>query len=602
MIEIPADLAAGPRATKDELFAPFDRGISRRVGAFVTPHRAILVLALLTILAFVATQLSFPSLIRAAVDSIVGKRNAMSLPTLLALFSLAICANAAAGYASDVTAAKLAQRVIFDLRRAMFEHLQRLPMAFMDRVHVGRIMARLQGDVNALQEFFETSIIAVGDLALLFGITFVLILLDWQLALVALMLVPALALVRALWLPRAQATFAHARDLSSTVNGALAQNISGVRVVIGARREAQNLDRFTRLADANQHAQVKSSLVAQAMIPVVDILTGLATTVVILGSVWLVSAGRIDVGVMIAFIFYVQRFFDPIRTVAQQYTLMQRATAAAHRIFEVLDIPVTLTDAPDAIALPRLTPSIEFRGVTFGYKPGRPVLHDLSFTIAPNETVALVGPTGSGKSSIAALVRRFYDVWEGAVLVDGHDVRALTFASLGRTVASVLQEPFLFSGSVADNIRFASGASNDAVVDAARAVGADGFIRALPDGYETVLGQHGQPLSLGQRQLVSFARALVADPQVLILDEATASIDSAAEAEIRAAMRVLLEGRTSIVIAHRLATVRDADRIMVLKDGKITEQGTPADLLESGGLYAELYRNNHASFDDAVSA
>ena len=600
MSTIPSDLMAGPRSGREELFARFDGTVARRLGRFVAPHRRLFVIAALAVCAAVLAQLCFPALIRAAIDTIVDKAGAWPLPTVLALLAAAIVANAAAGYASDVAAARLAQRIIFDLRRAMFAHLQRLPMAFMDRAHVGRIMSRLQGDVNALQEFFETSIIAVGDLALLVGITVVLFVLDWHLALVAVLLVPALAGVRALWLPRARATFARARDMSSTVNGALAENIAGVRVVIGARREPENLRRFTTLADANRTAQIEAALTAQAMTPAVDVLTGLAMTIATLGGAWLVSSGRIDLGVMVAFIFYVQRFFDPIRTVAQQYTLMQRATAAAHRIFEVLDIPVSLFERDNAADPERIVPAIEFRAVRFGYRPGRPVLHDLSFTIRPHETVALVGPTGSGKSSIAALVRRFYDVDSGAVLLGGHDVRDLTFAALGRTVATVLQEPYLFSGSVIDNIRYSSGATRDRAIDAAVAVGADPFIRALPGGYDAQLGQRGLTLSLGQRQLLSFARALAADPQILILDEATASIDSVAEAQIQQAMRVLLAGRTSIVIAHRLATVRDADRIIVLQDGAIVEQGAPAELLSRGGLYAELCRNNHASFDDAA--
>jgi ATP-binding cassette subfamily B protein len=602
MTHIPADLMAGPRV-KDDPFAPFDPRVARRMMQHARPYRGLAFAAIATVVAFVATQLCFPSLIRSAVDALVGKQGSWPLTTVLVLFGITIVANAAAGYASDMTAARLAQRVIFDLRRAMFAHLQAMPMAFMDQVHVGRIMSRLQGDVNALQEFLETSIIAVGDLALLVGITVVLVMLDWHLALIAWTMLPALVLARSWWLPRARDAFARARDLSSTVNGALAENIAGVRVVIGARREPENLARFTRLAGANRSAQIRASFVAQAMTPVVDLLTGLAMAVVLLGGTWLMARGRLDVGVMIAFIFYVQRFFDPIRTVAQQYTVMQRANAAAHRIFEVLDVPVSLADAPDATDLGNGPPSIEFRGVSFGYRPGRAVLHELDLFIAPYETVALVGPTGSGKSSIAALVRRFYDATDGAVRVAGRDVRTVTQAALGGAIAMVLQDPYLFSGSVLDNIRYATAHATRADIEtAARQVGADDFIRALPEGYDTILGSRGQPLSLGQRQLVSFARALVSDPKILILDEATASIDSQAEARIREAMRILMAGRTSIIIAHRLATVREADRIIVLRDGRIIEQGSPDDLLQAGGLYAELHRNNHASFDDAQAA
>jgi ATP-binding cassette subfamily B protein len=302
---------------------------------------------------------------------------------------------------------------------------------------------------------------------------------------------------------------------------------------------------------------------------------------------------------MVAFIFYVQRFFDPIRTLSQQYTVMQRAMAAGYRIFEVLDVPVSILDKPDAVALNTDWPSIEFRHVTFGYKTGQPVLRDIDFTIAPRQVVALVGPTGSGKTSITALLHRFYDVWEGEVRIGGHDVRDLTRDSLGRAVAMVLQEPFLFAGTVSDNIRFSTpGVTHDKIVAAAKAVYAHDFIENLPDGYDTQLGQRGQNLSIGQRQLLSFARALVADPAILVLDEATASIDSFTERDIQDALKVLLKGRTCVMIAHRLATVRDADRIIVLQHGAILEQGSHDELLTKGGLYADLYRKSYQSFDD----
>jgi len=305
---------------------------------------------------------------------------------------------------------------------------------------------------------------------------------------------------------------------------------------------------------------------------------------------------------MVAFIFYVQRFFDPIRTLSQQYTVMQRAMAAGYRIFEVLDVPVGIADQPNPIVLDTREPRIEFNNVTFGYKPGQPVLKDLSFVIEPNQVVALVGPTGSGKTSVTALLHRFYDVWSGSVKVGGFDVRDVSFDSLGRTVTMVLQEPFLFTGSVLDNIRYATkGASRDDVIAAAKAVHAHEFIMRLPEGYDTPLGQRGQNLSIGQRQLLSFARALVADPRILVLDEATASVDSITELDLQEALKVLLKGRTSLIIAHRLATIQGADRIIVLQQGRIVEQGSHDQLLAAGGLYGELYRKCHSSFDDIAA-
>jgi len=587
----------------EEIFGTLDAGIFRRLGAFITPYRWQLAGAIAAVVAFVLVQVSIPYAIRKAVDSAVGKPGSLSLDAILVMFLGLIGLNAATSYLNEVSAARLAQRVIFDMRRAMFAHLQDVSLSFMDQTHVGRIMSRLQGDVGSLQDFFETSVTAIGDLFLLVGIIVMLFLMEWHLALLTLIVMPLLIGVRALWLPHANTAFTRARDASSIVNGALAENIGGVRVVQGARREGVNLRDFAGKVDQNYRAQVAASWSAQMMVPTVDVLTGVAMGIVVLLGGRLVLSGHIDVGVMVAFIFYVQRFFDPIRSVSQQYTMMQRATAAGRRIFEVLDVPVAIHDREGAVDLGKVDPSIELRNVTFGYRPGQPVLHDFSLRIAPRQVVALVGPTGSGKTSVAALIHRFYDVTQGQgqVLVGGVDVRDATLASLGRNIAIVLQEPFLFTGTVLENIRYASHwASRDDVIAAARAVRAHDFIGRLPLGYDTPLDQRGQNLSIGQRQLISFARALVADPQILILDEATASIDSFVEAEIQEALKVLQAGRTSILIAHRLATVRDADLIVVLRDGRILEQGSPAALLASGGLYADLFRRNFSSFDEAA--
>lgn len=585
----------------EEIFGKLDTGTFQRLAGFLRPYRLELVGAIAAVIAFVVTQVSIPYAIRKAVESAIGKQGSLPLNTIIVLFIGLIGLNAAASYLNEVLAAQLAQRVIFDMRKAMFSHLQDVSLSFMDQTHVGRIMSRLQGDVGSLQDFFETSVSAIGDLFLLVGITLVLFLMEWRLALLTLFVMPLLIGVRALWLPHANKTFTRARDASSIVNGALAENIGGVRVVQGARRELVNLRDFSAKVDANYNAQVAASWSAQLMVPTVDVLTGVAMGIVVLVGGRLVLTGHIDVGVMVAFIFYVQRFFDPIRSVSQQYTMMQRAAAAGRRIFEVLDVPVGIRDAECAVDLGKVVPSIELRNVTFGYHSGQPVIHKLSLKIEPQQVVALVGPTGSGKTSVAALIHRFYDVWEGQVLVGGVDVRDATLASLGRNVAIVLQEPFLFTGTVLENIRYSSDwANREDVVVAAKAVRAHNFISRLPQGYDTPLDQRGQNLSIGQRQLISFARALVADPQILILDEATASIDSFVEAEIQEALKILQKGRTSILIAHRLATVRDADQIVVLRDGEILEQGSPAQLLARGGLYADLFRRNFSSFDEAA--
>ncbi len=379
----------------------------------------------------------------------------------------------------------------------------------------------------------------------------------------------------------------------------MAENINGVRTVQETRREAMNFELYEEKARENFEAAVGSAWLAQIMTPTVDILTGVAMACIIVVGGNEVLGGALRVGVLVTFILSVQRFFEPVRLLSMQYTVMQRAMAAGYRIFEVLDVPVTIADAPGAIVLKDIQSTVELDHATFGYAPGRPILHDISLKVEPREVVALVGPTGSGKTSITALVHRFYEVDAGRVLVGGHDVRDVTLSSLGALVGMVLQEPFLFSGTIEENIRYStSGATRDDVIAAAKAVSAHEFIARLPQGYDSLLGQRGRNLSVGQRQLISFARALVADPQILILDEATANIDSFTEQAIQKALKVLFAGRTCLVIAHRLATVRDADRIIVLNQGRIVEEGPHEALIRNEGLYAKLYASSHGSFDD----
>jgi ATP-binding cassette subfamily B multidrug efflux pump len=490
--------------------------------------------------------------------------------------------------------------VLFDIRKAMFSHLQRVSLSFMDKTEVGRLMSRLQGDVNSMQEFLETCVLSVGDIFLLFGIVFVMLYLDFKLGLLTLSVLPVLFVVRLFWLPLARKSFMAAHETNSVANGALAEAIHGVRAVQSMDRQEVNFTLYDDKAHANLLTHLTAARYAQIMVPIVDTLTGIAMALVIVVGGARVLNQALDVGVLVAFLFYIQRFFDPIRSLTLQYSVMQRAMASGQRLTDVLDVPVEIKDAPDAKVLsPDMDGSVEFRDVVFGYNPKHPVLKHVSFRVNPGETVALVGPTGSGKSSCMSLIHRFYEVQQGQVVVGGHDVRELTQDSLGQQIAMVLQEPFLFTGTVFENIRYhKTEATREQVIEAAKAVGAHDFIMRLPLGYDSMLGERGGNLSLGQRQLLSFARALVADAKILVLDEATANIDSYTEMLIQRALVKLLENRTGLVIAHRLATIREADRIIVLQNGEIVESGNHQQLMKNGKLYSKLYNLNYASFDD----
>ena len=450
--------SVGAQSNREEVMfgATFDGKVVRRLMAFVVPYRRRLLFGLAAVLVFTATQLAIPLIVSNTFDYVAGAGDAALtlLRATVAVFVGIILVNFIANVLQEGVVARAGERVLFDLRRAMYRHLQRVSLSFMDRTETGRLMSRLQGDVYALQEFLESSVFAVGDMVLLVGIMAVLVAMDWMLGLLALAVVPTLIIVRMVWLPHARRTFLRAREASSIANGAMAEAINGVRTVQEAGREPVNLDLYHDKAHDNLVAQSRAVMIAQMIIPIVDTLTGMATGIVVVVGGAMVLDRSLDLGVLIAFLIYIQRFFQPIRSVTMQLSIMQRAMAAGQRIFEVMDVPVEIRDRPGAIDLDDCDGSVEFRGVTFGYVPDQPVLSDISFTARPGETVALVGPTGSGKTSITALAHRFYEVWDGKVLVGGHDVRDVSQDSLGRHIGMVLQEPFLFSGTIEENIRY----------------------------------------------------------------------------------------------------------------------------------------------------
>lgn len=599
----PPRAVVGSHRIEEDMFGwVFERNIVLRIWEFVRPYKRQLMISIIAVLVFTGTQIAIPLIISYAIDNglTAGTAGQSALRGAMIAFAIAIGLNYGSAWVQESVVGKAAENVLFDIRTAMFSHLQDVSLTFMDKTEVGRLMSRLQGDVNAMQEFLETSVLSVGDIVLLFGIIGSMLWLNVQLGLMTLCVLPILFLVRVVWLPRAREAFMAAHVANSVANGALAEAIHGVRTVQSMDRQPINFALYDDKALATLQAHRTASKFAQVMVPIVDGLTGIAMAVVVVIGGSMVLDQQLEVGVMVAFLFYIQRFFDPIRSLTMQYSVMQRAMASGQRLIDVLDVALDIKDAPDAVDLPcNMDGSVEFKDVTFGYNPANPVLKSVNFRVNPGETVALVGPTGSGKSSAMSLLNRFYDVQGGRVLVSGHDVRDVTQSSIGREIAMVLQEPYLFSGTVLENIRYnKDSATKHDVISAAKAVGAHDFIMALPLGYETVMGERGGTLSLGQRQLISFARALVADAKILVLDEATASIDSYTEMLIQKALVTLLTGRTGLVIAHRLATIRDADKIIVLQAGEVLEQGNHDELMALKGLYAQLYSVNYPSFDD----
>ena len=601
--EIPpkASIKLGPTLDEEVFGEAFNGQVVGRFMKYIAAYKVLLWVAITAVIVFTISSIAIPLIVKNVYDDALkeGASDKSKLATMIIIFLVAVGFNFVANYFQELIVGRVAERILIDMRRAMYEHLQRISLSFMDKTEIGKLMSRLQGDVAALQEFLQTAVFAIGDFVLLIGIIGAMLWLDWRLGLMTLAVLPVLFIIRIIWLPYARQSFLRARVTSSIVSGALAENINGIRAVQGLSREYVNYDLFDIRATDNLKAANKAAKFGVMMLPIVDTLTGAAMAIVVIMGGFFVLGGTVEVGVMVAFVLFVQRFFDPIRALTMHYNVLQRAMASGERIFEVIDVPIDIKDKPNAIHPKEIDGSIKFENVTFGYVENQPILKDINFEVKPGETVALVGPTGSGKTSTTALVHRFYDIWEGTVKVGGYDVRDLTQDSLGEHVSMVLQEPFLFSGTIFENIIYAKeGATREDVVAAAQAVGAHEFIMKLPNGYETELEQRGGNLSLGQRQLLSFARAIVADSKILVLDEATASIDSYTEMLIQQALERLMEGRTGMVIAHRLATIRGADRIIVLQDGGIVEQGNHDELMALGGLYSRLYSMNYASFDD----
>jgi ATP-binding cassette subfamily B protein len=616
----------GPRGNRgsdgwdDEyLGKAYDAQVVKRIIPYLKPYKVQAFIALACMIISAVSSFIQPLLIGLTVKAGV-EHDETRVWWLLGAMVGAAGLTWISAYVQLLTTAWMGNRLLLQLRSEMYDHMQGLSLSFYDEMEVGRMISRLTSDVTVMQELLTSgSLTFLADFVGLSVVVTVLLFMDWQLALVTFAIVPPLVLVMVWWAKHAKQAFVNVRIKISALYGTLAENVSGVRAVQSMSREDENAKRFDALNQDNRRANIWAGMLSAAIMPVIELAVAIATAaVLIVGGLRALNAeGSLDVAslfaILVAFTLYVGRFFDPIRDLVLQYTMLQRAMAGGERIFEVLDTEPRIKDKENALELEEVEGRVDFDDVYFHYTESVPILRGITLHVEPGETIAFVGPTGAGKTTITSLISRGYEVTSGAIKVDGHDIRDIKRRSLTRHMGVVLQNPYLFSGTVRENIAYGRPeATDEQVRSAATAVGADEFISRLEHGYDTVLQQRGQNLSVGQRQLISFARAILASPRILVLDEATAYVDTQTEVIIQRALRELLKDRTSFVIAHRLSTIREASRIVVLDQGTIAEIGTHDELLAKGGIYANLYkmtyeqeqanRDNQAIGEDAAFA
>jgi ATP-binding cassette subfamily B multidrug efflux pump len=574
--------------------------VVRRMLVYLRPYRVRIALAALLMLAGTGLSLLTPYLIKVAIDLAIGGHNFPLLIQVSGLTALAFVALFGAAAAQSYLLGWVGQRALTDIRADLFRHLHRLSLSYYDTHIVGVVVSRVINDVETISDLLTQGLIQLlGDLLVLVGIVVVMLSLNARLALLAFTVVPVMVLITRIFSRQARRAYRRTRSTVAAVVGDLAEEIAGMRVIQAFAREDASRARFAQVNDANRNANIMAMSLSFVFQPATDYLGTLTTAIVLWFGGQAVARGELTVGVLVAFLAYVTRFFQPIQELSQLQTTLQSAMAGGEQVVEVLDTAPQIEDRPGAGELPPIAGRVTFENVTFRYNPDGPlVLRGLDLDIQPGQTVALVGPTGAGKTSIASLVMRFYDVTGGAIRLDGTDIRAVTQNSLRRQTGMVTQDSFLFAGTVTDNIRFGRPGSTQAEVEsAARLANAHEFITLMEQGYETPILEGGANISLGQRQLICIARAALADPRILILDEATAHVDTVTEALIQDALNRLFTGRTSIVIAHRLSTIEGADLILVVSGGQIVERGTHAELLAQDGVYRNLYERQFVALD-----
>jgi ABC-type multidrug transport system fused ATPase/permease subunit len=580
----------------------------KRLVAYLKPYWLVLTIVGFLLILDTLLQLAGPYLIGRAVDEFIIAANRDGLTTTM-LMLLAVYVGAwAVSYGEFYGMVIVGNKVLYKLRTDIFDRVQSLSLKFFDRHEAGDLMSRLTNDVDTIGQVLNVGLVqTLSSVLIIVGILIAMFTLNWQLALATFVILPFMFGASIYLSRRARMAFRQTRQTIGSVSADLEENISGVRVAQAFSREDENIEQFSELNRANRDANVSAQGITAAFRPTLDVLStiGLAIVLGFGGYLALRNPPLATVGLIVAFLVYVRRFFYPIQQLATLYAQLQSALAGAERIFELVDTEPDLVDAPNARALPLIRGEVVFDQVSFNYQPDEPVLGDISLAVAPGQTVALVGPTGAGKTTLVNLIGRFYDVVAGSVKIDGFDVREVSRASLRAQMGVVLQDTFLFSGSILDNIRYGRlDASDDEVIEAAKLANADAFISRLPEGYQTELSEQGRNLSQGQRQLLAIARAILADPRLLILDEATSSVDTRTELLIQRALARLLQGRTSFVIAHRLSTIRNADQLLVLKDGQIVERATSLlgrsaheQLLDLEGEYYKLYTSQFYAED-----